>query len=95
MALSKSLVKKACKILKQMNPSVSGCIKEFDPRHPPRTNRIYGIAPKSDGGWFAIFIFVESMTLYQWQLWNTLKQTIYATSMKPEITPPLTRIGFY
>lgn len=95
MALSRDSVKKAIEIFKQVDPGVSGHIKHYNPLIPDQTGRVYGVSPKADGGWEAVFIFVEGMTTYQWQRWNDLKQTVHNTPLKPEVGAQLTRIGFY
>ena len=95
MALSKTSVKKAREIFKQIDPSIKGRIVEYSRESRLETGRIYGKGPKADGGWETIFIYVESITTYQLQRWNDLKQTVYNTPLETEVDPPLTRIGFY
>jgi hypothetical protein len=95
MALSKNSVKQAKKIFKQINPSIQGRVIEYWEQYPPEPARVYGIGPKADGGWEGLFIYVHSITTEQWQIWNELKLTVHNTPLKPEVKPPLTRIGFY
>ena len=99
MALSRSSVATAVKVLQQIDPTAKNNVPQKLPKKHAVTDQyqqhvILGLDRKEDGGWEQVFVTIEDMTAAQRQQWEELQGSIRNTSYMDEIGT-VTQIGWY
>lgn len=94
MALSKSSVGTAVKILKKIAETKLGILTVNEERQT-LTGRVLGRDKKSDGGWESVFLNIKHITIEQRQSFESQKNEIGNSSFTKSMGDGITRIGWF